>query len=318
MNNLSQLHQQLCHSHGFLINQNNQEATKYLADKIPQFTKGVCYEYRAAELNHPCDFLVAYDTSEETLLQLRGLFDSIEQHQSKQINEFLDLYTQHRCLRDIPLIWLSFDWSKTHYPIIPTFYISTQHYSYVKGEKLNDTIKHALSTLAPNSLALGEALAGKLEYGKLNHIGFTFARDSLKTKFTITLECEHVLPQLALFEWQGDVAHLQSVLNIASELSHKVQISISFTDQLSTKIEVELPWVRQEKDNYINDEFIERVIDICDKEPNYHRLNDVSKWLENNPNNKAFYTKFSIFEDGSCNLKSYLHSSPQPKRRLFG
>ncbi|KZN41548.1 hypothetical protein [Pseudoalteromonas luteoviolacea] len=318
MNNLSQLHQQLCSSHGFLINQNNQEATKYLADKIPQFTKGVCYEYRAAELNHPCDFLVAYDTSEQTVKQLRALFSSIKQHQSQSINQFLDLYDQHRCLRDIQLIWLSFDWSKNHYPVIPTFYVSTQHYSYVQGEKLNDTVDYALSTLAPQSLKLGNALVRKLDWGKLNHIGFTFARESLKTKFTITLDCDKVLQQLKLLNWQGSFDKLTPIVDIASQLSKTIQISISFTDVLSKKIEVELPWVRQSSANYVDAEFINNVIRLCNGDTNYDRLSELTKWLENNPNNKAFYTKFSIFEDDSCNLKSYLHSSPQPKKRLFG
>ena len=315
---LSDLHQMLCESHGHLINQNNQHATKQLADKPPQTTKGVCYEYRAAELAHPCDFLVAYDTSASSIRSLEKLFYSSDNANSNRITDFLKRLKAAQPLNAVQLLWLSFDWSRNHYPEIPTFYVSTQHYSYAYGEKLDKAIEHTFLSLAPDYLDTAKQITADLSFGKLNHIGFTYARDALKAKFTITLAADEVIPLLEGINWQGDYAQLHRALELVKQLTDTIQISLSFDKVLSQKIELELPWVRNQSENYVNEAFIEEVIEICHAEQNYKRLIELVDWLENNPNDKAFYTKFSIFEDKKINLKSYLHSSPAPKRRFLG
>lgn len=308
----------LCESHGHLINQNNQAATKLLADKPPQLTKGVCYEYRAAELAHPCDFLVAYDTSTTSIASLKKLFNASDKAHSHRIIEFFHTLKVAPPLNAVQLLWLSFDWSRNHYPEIPTFYVSTQHYSYVYGEKLNKAIEHTFLALAPEYLETAKEIIANLSLGKLNHIGFTYARDALKAKFTITLATADIEVLLKQIHWKGDYLQLNKIIELIKPLTKTIQISLSFNTVLSQKIELELPWVRNQSENYLSDEFINQVVKTCNSENNYRRLIELSDWLENNPNDKAFYTKFSIFEDQRINLKSYLHSSPKPKRRFLG
>ncbi|AOT11170.1 hypothetical protein [Pseudoalteromonas luteoviolacea] len=313
-----QLHTCLDQSFSSLINRNQPALAQNLIEVVPQNTKGICYEYRSNIKYRPCDILLAYSCAPADLEQLENYVSQLTHDQyASEIIKFIEQRRINPEYRPINLVWFSFDWNSTHYPSIPTFYVSTQSEKYNDKQSLSSLTTDLVTRLVPSHLATAQRVLGCLGKAKLNHIGFTFAREKLKTKFVLTCNTTSILPFMRDLDWEGDHDKLVKLLDFVKDITPKTQISISFDDTLSSKLEIELPWITSHDNNYIDKPFIDFVSDICHAQDEYQSLSELQTWLDAKNHDCIFYNKFSLFEDSTVNLKSYLHSSPFQKRRFL-
>ncbi|WP_152614589.1 hypothetical protein [Pseudoalteromonas luteoviolacea] len=307
----SQLHERLSSTHSSLTNRRSTAIVDELLSTAPQNTKGICYEFRPMENYRPCDVLLAYECTNYSLSEIESFLELIPNSISQgKILNFISERKSNPLFQNLNLVWFSFDWNSDHFPSIPTFYISTQHYKYDNDDLLHQVSLELVNNMAESHVTQAQSVLDALKSCRLNHIGFTYAREAIKTKFVLSVHVNEINSLLDTLNWQGDYTKLSAILHIAKSLSEDIQISLSFDTVLSKKIEIELPWVANAQQNYLKSEFIQQVAEVCDTPDGYQNLTEITSWLHHTNLDCAFYTKFSLFEDSSVNFKAYLHCAP--------
>lgn len=293
------------------LNRTITEKLQPIVNGIPENIHAICFEKRIDQFEEAVDFLVCYYCSPHNLDSVLSYINQkLPNEYAHRINKFIKRRKLSSTYKPVNLIWFSFDWEDGRYSTVPTFCISTQHCQFADFSLLSAFIINASEFLAPEFLNKTKELLPSLESTRINHFSFTFGRKEFRAKFVFKLETLKLPGLLKDLDWKGNLYLLEQLLNAIVHVSDEIQVGLSYSTELSEKIEIELPWITNLDENYLHDSFLSALRKITDKKLS----TNLAPWL-NLKVQTGYYIKITLTSTSEFNIKSYLYSSPYKKRK---
>ncbi|MDW7551411.1 hypothetical protein [Pseudoalteromonas peptidolytica] len=287
------------------------EELQTIVSEIPENIHAICFEKRIDQFEDPVDFLVCYYCSPHNLDSVSSYINQKTPNKyALRINEFITNRKHSPAYKLVNLIWFSFDYEEGRYSTAPTFCVSTQHCQFSDFSLLSSFIINASEFLAPEFLNKTKELLPSLECTRINHFSFTFGRKEFRAKLVFKLETLRLPSLLKDLDWKGNLYLLKQLLNTIVQVSDEIQVGLSYSTELSEKIEIELPWITRLDENYLQDSFLNSLRKITEKELS----TNLTPWL-NLKVQTGYYIKITLTSASEFNIKSYLYSSPYKKRK---
>ncbi|MBE0363601.1 hypothetical protein PULV_a1068 [Pseudoalteromonas ulvae UL12] len=272
--------------------------------------KVICYE---TQLKHSdaFDVLFGFKTSDNNINAL------IHYLSAQQCNErtscFISLLEKLKTgdiYWPVKLYWLSFDWADNLYPVLPSFCLSTQHPAFNDEKLLKQVIQDVYRSVGEQYQYIVPRIFAAGELNNLKHLGVTFARSQLRFKFTYKLTQAALFDLLDSLEWPGDIQQLTAFYHRFLQWLDEVQVSVSFQADLTSRIEIEFPWL-SEQNHDLTDLFTEQLAQFFDISPEC--LRKVSAWYKNKRlDEAALYFKATLEYGQQPLLKVYYYHQVMP------
>ncbi|MFT4926164.1 MAG: hypothetical protein ACI8WB_002262 [Phenylobacterium sp.] len=304
VNTLSSLYQTILQQNSTLIDVEFNHHLSALVNNAPQNIKSLCLEFKA-DGSKQCDLLLSYQSDRVTMQSLADYCQPFEANPNgKKLIDFLEhcRALEHDC--PIPLFWFSFDWLGSHFSPIPTFYYSTNHRAFYDLAMFKQHLIGSCGLLAAEFSAHAVSFLTAKNSPFILDVGFTFPRTPCCLKLGGRIKASQLSALLSEIQWSGNDDKLQTLFNTFGDLLKYPRIGISYQQKLVDRIEIELPWITNSDNNYINDDFINKLGQLgCAYALDGTAL---SNWYGANEN-AGLYLKLSLAEDSTLSLKAYLH-----------